>query len=272
MRLEDPRVEVVVVDDASDDDTFSRLSERYGDAVTLLRHETNRGAGAARNTGARTARGTWCFILDSDNRLLPGATERVLSHAERSSAGLVFLGSVSESGLPTGRKSLPDGPVDWRELLVLRRLRGEYCAMPRRDALLRHPYYEKPGRDNVHVTWIRIARESGLDVHDEPILRYDDTSDDRLSNRRHSLADPGDAAWCHHDLIEQFGPELRELDPLAWGDHLAKAAFFEVLDHRRLAGARTLLRSLAVSPTRSTVIGAAALLLGPGPARHLYGG
>ena len=188
------------------------------------------------------------------------------------SAGLVFLGSRLASGRPTGTKSLPDGPIDWRDLLTLRRLRGEYCAMARTAALLQHPYNESPGRDNTHVTWLAIARSSGLVVFDRPALIYDDSGEDRLSGRGRSREDPLEAAWCHRQLLDLYGSELRVLDPLAWADHVAKESFFEVLGGRRGRAGRALGRALSVSPQRSVAVAAVALVAGRRITRWAYRG
>lgn len=59
--------EVIVVDDGSTDAT-ARLLERRP-AVRVLHHERCAGAGAARNTGARAARGEWLVFLDADTRV-----------------------------------------------------------------------------------------------------------------------------------------------------------------------------------------------------------
>src|SRR3954465_9696500 len=64
--------EVIVIDDGSSDDSPQVLS-RYDSVpeVRLIRFPQNRGLGAARNEGFAQARGEWCALLDSDNKLLP---------------------------------------------------------------------------------------------------------------------------------------------------------------------------------------------------------
>src|SRR6476469_3175078 len=51
--------ELVLVDDGSSDDTYVRLSSAFADwdNVTILRHDRNRGLGAALRTGFARARG-----------------------------------------------------------------------------------------------------------------------------------------------------------------------------------------------------------------------
>lgn len=66
-----PPMEIIVVDDGSapglslDDVPHGRVR------TEIVRHDTNRGAAAARNTGVRHAKAEWVTFLDSDDYLLP---------------------------------------------------------------------------------------------------------------------------------------------------------------------------------------------------------
>ncbi|MBP9693362.1 MAG: glycosyltransferase family 2 protein [Alphaproteobacteria bacterium] len=62
--------EVIVIDDASTDGTEAFLRESYPH-VTYIKHEINKGAAAARNTGIRCAKGKYLAFLDSDDEWLP---------------------------------------------------------------------------------------------------------------------------------------------------------------------------------------------------------
>ena len=76
-------VEVIVVDDASSDNTARLVSETYGDSVRLLRLNNRSGAGAARNAGVALARGEFVAFLDSDDVWLPGKLDAELRVFER---------------------------------------------------------------------------------------------------------------------------------------------------------------------------------------------
>ncbi len=67
-RQDYPRIEVIVVDDRSTDDSVE-IAHRHG--VRVLVTDTNIGAPAARNLGVEHARGEVLFFLDSDVALTP---------------------------------------------------------------------------------------------------------------------------------------------------------------------------------------------------------
>jgi glycosyltransferase involved in cell wall biosynthesis len=64
-------IDLIVVDDASDDDVAFSLSG-FRDRLRIIRQATNLGAAAARNTGIAAARGDYVAFLDSDDVWLPG--------------------------------------------------------------------------------------------------------------------------------------------------------------------------------------------------------
>ena len=71
--------DVTMVDDGSNDGTYTvmqAMAARYPN-IQLVRHETNRGGGAARNTAAENCDGEIIFCLDSDDMLGPGFLENI---------------------------------------------------------------------------------------------------------------------------------------------------------------------------------------------------
>lgn len=81
-------LEVIVVDDGSDDGTFEAAqacrTRLQGIDLVVLKQE-NRGAGAARNAGLQVAKGDWLAFLDADDEWLPEKLERSLAHADGAS-------------------------------------------------------------------------------------------------------------------------------------------------------------------------------------------
>lgn len=74
--------EILVVDDGSSDDLISAL-EPFGERVRLVRHPTNQGAAAARNTGVQQAAGDFVAFLDSDDVWKPDKLTRQIDFMHR---------------------------------------------------------------------------------------------------------------------------------------------------------------------------------------------
>jgi glycosyltransferase involved in cell wall biosynthesis len=66
-------LEIVVIDDGSEDDTPLRIAayDQRQTTTIVYRRTSNKGAATARNLGNRTARGDYVLLLDADDRLLP---------------------------------------------------------------------------------------------------------------------------------------------------------------------------------------------------------
>lgn len=79
--IQSPDVAIIVVDDASDPPITLSEETVLRKNVRLIRHDTNRGAAAARNTGVSAATTGWVGFLDADDCLLPDTLERRLHHA-----------------------------------------------------------------------------------------------------------------------------------------------------------------------------------------------
>jgi len=111
-----PRTEVVVVDDASTDDSREVVG-RYGDRVVAVLQATNGGQGAAFNAGFAACRGDVVLFLDSDDWLYPEAAARVVAACAPGVAKVQFrLDLVDGDGrrvdlFPAPEVSFDDGDV-----------------------------------------------------------------------------------------------------------------------------------------------------------------
>jgi glycosyltransferase involved in cell wall biosynthesis len=180
------RLEIVVVDDGSPDNTAAVVRRYPG--VRYLR-QSNAGLGAARNVGFRECHGDYVLFLDADDRLLPVAIAAAVEQFRvRSDLGLV-AGHFRMIGLD-GRViaspvSRAGGTDDYLSLL-----RDYYIGPPgvmlfRRealDALRAFDVVDSPAAD--YDIALRAAQNFPIHVHGEVVLEY----------RRHGAnmtADPG---------------------------------------------------------------------------------
>ncbi len=119
------RIEVIVVDDGSTDDSL-RVASSYGERVRLL-DGPNGGPGAARNRGLDAAQGEWIQFLDADDVLLPRKIEACMESASSdiNCLPLSLTENVADSGRPLVRSSMT------------RRVRRSAPRAPRRYAVQR---------------------------------------------------------------------------------------------------------------------------------------
>ncbi|MFG2571403.1 glycosyltransferase family 2 protein [Streptomyces sp. NPDC048481] len=94
--LDPARIEVIAVDDGSQDGTGDCLEEfaaRVPMAVTVIRQDNSGGPSGPRNVGLSKATGRYVFFLDADDRLGAEALERMVAMADRNGTDVV-LGRV----------------------------------------------------------------------------------------------------------------------------------------------------------------------------------
>jgi glycosyltransferase involved in cell wall biosynthesis len=79
---QDVELEVIVVDDASSDETANRLAEVADARVRVVRHDVPRRLPGARNAGAALASGSWLAFLDDDDVWSPVKLRRQIDAAQ----------------------------------------------------------------------------------------------------------------------------------------------------------------------------------------------
>lgn len=103
-----PKIQVVVVNDGSDDNT-QEVARRYGNAICYV-HQDNRGLSAARNAGIRVANGRYLLFLDADDLLHVDAVTWLVQAVQGKSQVLALMGYVHFERNGTDRYGPPRHP------------------------------------------------------------------------------------------------------------------------------------------------------------------
>lgn len=110
-------LELIVVDDCSQDNTIDIVNIFSDSRIRLIRHQENKGAGYARNTGIRNITGEYTAFLDSDDYYDSDYIYTLISASKKYDADIVSSGfNCIDKGI-TNKLSYPfkvlDGEDKW---------------------------------------------------------------------------------------------------------------------------------------------------------------
>jgi len=163
------RMEVIIVDDHSPS-PFRLAGEAACDPrVRVLRHQSNRGAGAARDTGFAESLGEWIAFLDSDDVWLPGTLAPRLAFAESEFAAsrdsmVAYAAGFLLDRTSSGRREtrIPLGSADIADFVSGCWFAPGSTALLRREALARVGANDPALRRLEDFDWfIRFALQGG---------------------------------------------------------------------------------------------------------------
>jgi glycosyltransferase involved in cell wall biosynthesis len=166
--------EVIVVDDASTDDT-EEVVKRFNDSrIRYLRHEKNLGGAVARNTGIKAAHGEYLAFLDSDDEWLPEKLERQMETLQDLPGN--WAGVCCGFWLIDGehvKESIPDWPRSiFDKLLVTCFLNGGSTLVARTEVINSIGGFDE--RLPRHQDWdllLRLAEKYELAIVKTPLVR-----------------------------------------------------------------------------------------------------
>ena len=169
-------LEVIVVDEASTDDTPALLAGLGDPRVRTVRHETPRGVSTARNRGAAEAHGDWVAFTDDDDLWAPDKLARQLHAAQAAGRDWSYTGSVNIGEGFGGVHGRPPPPPE--EVVAAL---PHYNAIPgggsnvvvRREALRRAgPFDTRLRNTEDWELWIRLAKAGPPAWACSPLLAY----------------------------------------------------------------------------------------------------
>ncbi|MBV2120669.1 MAG: glycosyltransferase family 2 protein [Candidatus Thiodiazotropha sp. (ex Ctena orbiculata)] len=180
-----PPLEVIVIDDGSDDETKTVVERDYPDVIYLP--QTNSGVSHARNSGIRHAKGEWLALLDSDDSWLPEKLQLQMASLNRSPQ--LRISHTDEIWIRNGvrvnqmNKHAKQGGYIFKHCLPL-------CVISPSAALIHHSVFQEYGLFDTHLPacedydlWLRICAKEAVDFIEKPLVVKYGGHQDQLSRK-----------------------------------------------------------------------------------------
>src|SRR5256714_8075629 len=242
-------VEVIVIDDASTDETAAVCRGLKG--IKYLRVERNQRVAGARNIGLVASKGEYISFLDDDDTRLPGSLDlQIELLAQNPHAALVYgqalyadhEGQVSGELYPI---ECPQGDIFWQ--LLTQNFIPCGSAVFRRSAVVQMGLLDDtiPGLDDWDL-WIRIAELYPVVAFEQPVVTW------RRSSVR-SAQGTSDAASIVSQSIRKFKMDWMKLPRVAAASRDLKRATWRrfsenMLEHALWQSARAVASGKPLQP------------------------
>jgi glycosyltransferase involved in cell wall biosynthesis len=203
--------ELLVVDDASTDDTEKTMGRFCDGRIRYIKHLECRGGSAARNTGIAQARGDFIAFLDDDDEWLPDKLALQMARFRENPrigavyTGLLFVecetGRIVNVRIPRKRGYLFD------DLMVSNVVGTPSTVVVRKELLDRAGLFDETIRALEDLDmWRRMGRICYFDYVKEPLMRYG------LHGYARVTIDYGKMARAFETQLEKFADEFARRD------------------------------------------------------------
>jgi glycosyltransferase involved in cell wall biosynthesis len=193
--------EIIIVDDASTDDTDKLVASFHDSRIRYIRHEKKYGGGAARNSAIKQAQGDYIAFLDSDDEWLPEKLEKQMKFFENAptTLGLVSTGALDIRENIPYQKYIPMFRGNLAQRILI-----DNCVGINGIVLVRKECFSKAGLfdENLRVSedwdlWIRIAQHYDVDFTPEILLRYYPQADSMIMHH-------ADGVEAHRKIFKKY--------------------------------------------------------------------
>ncbi len=212
--------ELIIVDDKSTDNTIEIVRKFKDSRITIVKHDSNKGPSAARNTGIQTAVGTWLAFIDADDMWHRERLSKLLVVAEQYPKS--FVGSDIMICLSGSKGEL----IPWESVLAKREFKDRLVDFPTSLDFLKNSFDVKP------ICPLQIVRKHNLRFREE--VRGPEWLEFILNLYRYGLSlvvlneslyfyrlTPGSLSSSYREVSEEV-ENLKHLASVEWLDELER--------------------------------------------------
>jgi glycosyltransferase involved in cell wall biosynthesis len=238
--------EIIIIDDASEDDTQAVISSLSDVRIRYFRHATNRGEAASRNAGVAHAGGEYIAFLDDDDTWLPEKLAMQVELLDRCPAriGGVYT-AYDRVDIKTGA-IISTVPAEKRGN-IYGELRAQNWVGCPSAVMVRRECFDKVGRFDEQIKfgvdydmWIRISRFYDFEVLNLPLVHYAVHSD-RLS------ADTGTILRGKEDQLAKYA-DYFAADRRSYGRYFLSLGVLYCYNRKLVEGRAALRRAIRIYP------------------------
>ena len=205
LSIDGAAVEVVVVDDASTDDSVERVTALGRPEVIVERFTTNRGAGIARNRGFERAAGRYTLFFDADDAIHPAALTAAIEALDDTCADVAMMPYRYRRGhSPQTEEMNSFDAAVWGKYASSPRRVTRLSAVPRLLGFSNYPwnklirtdhyrhmglrYGSTPVHNDILGHWLTLLDAESILLLDQPICTHIVTEGGRNLTNRESRA------------------------------------------------------------------------------------
>lgn len=202
--------EIVIVDDASTDNTQKVITEKYSN-IRYYRMDNNMGPGECRNIGLYKATKEWALIIDDDDIMIPDAL-KTISKTLHSFVGIEKYPVINF----TTTNSLIEKYFVEVSLVdhITGKIKGDFVAViqvkPFLSSRFSYPALRIGGES---LLWMKIAKTYGIPTWDIKVIEVMSDAPYRLTSADNQIQRAQEYAEYQDLLIENFQEDYMKISP-----------------------------------------------------------
>lgn len=243
--------ELIIVDDNSSDNIHEILSTYDDSRIKYIKHHTNRGAPAARNTGIKNSNGEFIALLDDDDEWLPQKLEKQIKlfDSTKKTVGMVYGGYeiVNNTGKVV-KTLLPSKKGDLFHVLLKSNVIGSPTNLIKRECFEKIHYCDESLKScQDWDLWLKIAKNYEIEYVPEILARYN-LSDSSISRNSDSVL------IGHKQILSKYCFDIRK-DRKIHTFHLQNIGIYYAYQQEYTQALKYLKMAFIVNPFNLKAIG-----------------